>query len=49
MHMESLLAVGVAVIAGLMLTRLFTRLKLPDVTAYLVAGAPLLPDHNRSR
>ena len=43
MHMESLLAVGVAVIAGLMLTRLFTRLKLPDVTAYLVAGVLIGP------
>ncbi|MBR3555477.1 MAG: cation:proton antiporter [Oscillospiraceae bacterium] len=41
--MESLLAVGVAVIAGLMLTRLFTRLKLPDVTAYLVAGVLIGP------
>ncbi len=43
MHMESLLAVGVAVIAGLLLTRLFTRLKLPDVTAYLVAGVLIGP------
>ena len=43
MHMESLLAVGVALIAGLMLTRLFTRLKLPDVTAYLVAGVLIGP------
>ena len=43
MHMESLLSVGVALIAGLMLTRLFTRLKLPDVTAYLVAGVLIGP------
>ena len=39
----SLLAVGVALIAGLLLTRLFTRLKLPDVTAYLVAGVLIGP------
>ncbi len=43
MYMESLLSVGVAVIAGLMLTRLFTRMKLPDVTAYLVAGVLIGP------
>ena len=43
MHMSSLLAVGVAVIAGLALTRLFTRMKLPDVTAYLVAGVLIGP------
>ena len=43
MHMESLLSVGVAVIAGLALTRLFTSLKLPDVTAYLVAGVLVGP------
>ena len=43
MHMESLLSVGVAVIAGLALTRLFTRMKLPDVTAYLVAGVLIGP------
>ncbi len=41
--MESLLSVGVALIAGLLLTRLFTRLKLPDVTAYLVAGVLIGP------
>ena len=41
--MESLLSVGVALIAGLALTRLFTRLKLPDVTAYLVAGVLIGP------
>ena len=43
MHMESLLSVGVALIAGLALTRLFTRMKLPDVTAYLVAGVLIGP------
>jgi len=41
--MESMLSVGVALIAGLLLTRLFTRLKLPDVTAYLVAGVLIGP------
>ena len=41
--LQSLLAVGVALIAGLLLTRLFTRLKLPDVTAYLVAGVLIGP------
>lgn len=40
---QSLLSVGVALIAGLLLTRLFTRLKLPDVTAYLVAGVLIGP------
>ncbi len=43
MHMESLLSVGIALIAGLALTRLFTRMKLPDVTAYLVAGVLIGP------
>lgn len=41
--MQALLSVGVALIAGLLLTRLFTRLKLPDVTAYLVAGVLIGP------
>ncbi len=41
--MSSLLSVGVALIAGLLLTRLFTRMKLPDVTAYLVAGVLIGP------
>jgi len=41
--MQSLISVGVALIAGLLLTRLFTRLKLPDVTAYLVAGVLVGP------
>ena len=40
---QALLSVGVALIAGLLLTRLFTRLKLPDVTAYLVAGVLIGP------
>ena len=36
--MEFLLAIGVAMIAGLLLSRLTSRLNLPDVTSYLVAG-----------
>jgi len=40
---QPLLSVGVALIAGLLLTRLFTRMKLPDVTAYLVAGVLIGP------
>ena len=36
--MEFLLAIGVAMFAGLLLSRLTSRLKLPDVTSYLVAG-----------
>ena len=31
--MEYLLSIGIAMIAGLLLTRLTTRLKLPDVTS----------------
>ena len=36
--MDILLAIGVAMFAGLSLTRLTKRLNLPDVTSYLVAG-----------
>jgi len=36
--MEYLLSIGIAMFAGLMLTRITTRFKLPDVTSYLVAG-----------
>ena len=36
--MEFLLAMGVAMFAGLLLSRLTSRLNLPDVTSYLVAG-----------
>lgn len=36
--MEYLLSIGVAMLAGLMLTRLTKRFNLPDVTSYLVAG-----------
>ena len=40
---NDILSVGVALLAGLLLTRLFTRLKFPDVTAYLVAGVLVGP------
>ena len=36
--MEYLLAIGVAMFAGLFLSRLASRFNLPDVTSYLVAG-----------
>ena len=36
--MEHLLAIGIAMLAGLMLTRLPKRFNLPDVTSYLIAG-----------
>ncbi len=36
--MEILLSIGIAMFAGLFLTRLAVRLNLPDVTCYLIAG-----------
>ena len=36
--MATLLSIATALFAGLMMTRLFNRFKLPDVTAYLIAG-----------
>lgn len=36
--MEFLLAIGIAMFAGLFLSRLTSRFNLPDVTSYLVAG-----------
>lgn len=36
--MDILLAIGVAMFAGLFLTRLTSKFNLPDVTSYLVAG-----------
>ena len=36
--MEILLAIGVAMFAGLFFTRLFVKFNLPDVTCYLIAG-----------
>ena len=41
--MNILLSVSVALLAGLMMTRLFKSLKLPDVTAYLIAGVLIGP------
>ena len=41
--MQSLLLIAVALFAGLLLTRLFVRFHLPDVTAYLVAGVLISP------
>lgn len=41
--MEFLLAIGVAMFAGLFLSRLTSRLNLPDVTSYLVAGLLIGP------
>ena len=37
-HMEILLAIGIAMFAGLFLSRLTSKFNLPDVTSYLVAG-----------
>ena len=41
--MSTLLMVAVALFAGLLMTRLFSRFHLPDVTAYLVAGVLIGP------
>ena len=41
--MEILLAIGVAMFAGLFLTRLAVRFNLPDVTCYLIAGVLVGP------
>ena len=41
--MEILLAIGVAMFAGLFLTRLFVKFNLPDVTCYLIAGVLVGP------
>ena len=41
--MNTLLSVSVALLAGLLMTRLFKTLKLPDVTAYLIAGVLIGP------
>lgn len=36
--MEILLAIGIAMFAGLFMTRIFVKFNLPDVTCYLIAG-----------
>ena len=41
--MEFLLAIGVAMFVGLLLSRLTSRFNLPDVTSYLVAGVLVGP------
>lgn len=41
--MKILLSVSVALLAGLLMTRIFKRFKLPSVTAYLVAGVLIGP------
>ncbi len=41
--MSTLLSVSIALLAGLLMTRLFKPLKLPSVTAYLIAGVIIGP------
>ena len=41
--MQTLLLVAFALFAGLLMTRLFIKFHLPDVTAYLVAGVLIGP------
>ena len=41
--MTALLSLAIAMFAGLMMTRLLKKSRLPDVTAYLVAGVPIGP------
>ena len=41
--MSTLLSVSIALLAGLLMTRLFKTFKLPDVTAYLIAGVLIGP------
>ena len=41
--MEFLLAIGIAMFAGLLLSRIVSRLNLPDVTSYLIAGVLVGP------
>lgn len=41
--MEVLLGISFALIAGLMMTRVMSRFRLPDVTAYLIAGLLIGP------
>ncbi len=43
MNMSVLLSVSIAVLAGLLMTRVFKPLKLPSVTAYLIAGVLIGP------
>ena len=41
--MNTLLAVSIALLGGLLMTRAFKPLKLPSVTAYLIAGVLIGP------
>ena len=41
--MSTLLSVSIALLAGLLMTRLIHPLKLPDVTAFLIAGVLIGP------
>lgn len=41
--MQTLMLIAVALFAGLLMTRLFVKFHLPDVTAYLVAGVLIGP------
>lgn len=41
--MQTLLLIAIALFAGLLMTRLFVKFHLPDVTAYLVAGILIGP------
>ena len=41
--MTAILAISVALIMGLLMTRILRPLKLPDVTAYLIAGVLIGP------
>ena len=41
--MTALLSVAVAIIAGLLMTRVLKPLHLPDVTAYLITGVLIGP------
>ena len=41
--MQTLLLIAIALFAGLLMTRLFVKFHLPDVTAYLVAGVLIGP------
>ncbi len=41
--MSILLAVSISLLAGLIMTRLFKKIKLPSVTAYLIAGVLIGP------
>ena len=41
--MDTLLSVSIAILAGLLMTRVFKPFKLPSVTAYLIAGVLIGP------